>query len=181
MRVPLCVCVCVCACVRACVRACALRIVSRDKILRFKNTLIIIIILYWVVSIHPVLSCVNSSCVELCQFILCWVVPIHPVLSCVSSSCVELCQFILCWVESIHPVLSCVNSSCIELFNSSCADGRKLQGSCGHHVHWPLSSAPLCEAPAVCVSLCAENKWRAVSHHTILYPAGDKGSKDRNL
>ena len=34
------VCVCVCVCVRAYV----LRIVSRDKILRFKNTLIIIII-----------------------------------------------------------------------------------------------------------------------------------------
>ena len=44
---------CVCACVRACVRACAcvrvyvyaLRIVSRDKILCFKNTFIIIIII----------------------------------------------------------------------------------------------------------------------------------------
>ena len=43
-------CVCVCVCVRACVRAymrmCvyALRIVSRDNILRFKNIFIIIII-----------------------------------------------------------------------------------------------------------------------------------------
>ena len=42
---PLCVCVRVCACVRVrvCVRVCALAraliIVSRDKILRFKNTL----------------------------------------------------------------------------------------------------------------------------------------------
>ena len=35
-----CVCVCVCVCART--RARALRIVSRDKILRFKNTLIII-------------------------------------------------------------------------------------------------------------------------------------------
>ena len=60
--VCVCVCVCVCACVRACVRACAracvrvcvcvcvraraLRIVARDKILRFENTFIII-------SCHP--------------------------------------------------------------------------------------------------------------------------------
>ena len=42
-----CVCVCVCVCARACVRVCVcarvLRIVSRDQILRFKNTFIIII------------------------------------------------------------------------------------------------------------------------------------------
>ena len=38
------VCVCVRACVRACVCVCVLRIVSRDKILRIKNTLIIIFI-----------------------------------------------------------------------------------------------------------------------------------------
>ena len=48
MRVPLyvCVCVCVCVCVSVCVsvHVYALRIVSRDKILRFKNTFIIIII-----------------------------------------------------------------------------------------------------------------------------------------
>ena len=37
------VCVCVRACVGACVRVFALRIVSSDKILRFKNTLIIIL------------------------------------------------------------------------------------------------------------------------------------------
>ena len=61
MLVCVCVCVCVCvraacvracvhACVRACMRACvcvrahacALRTVSRDKTLHFKNTLIII-------------------------------------------------------------------------------------------------------------------------------------------
>ena len=44
-----CLCMCVCVCARACVCArvytYALRIVSRDKILRFKNTLIIIIII----------------------------------------------------------------------------------------------------------------------------------------
>ena len=39
------VCVCVCVCVRACVRVYALRIVSGDMILRFKNTSIIIIAL----------------------------------------------------------------------------------------------------------------------------------------
>ena len=45
----LCVCMCVCVCVHASVCACvcvhvyALRIVSRDKILRFTNTFIIII------------------------------------------------------------------------------------------------------------------------------------------
>ena len=38
-----CVCVCVCVCVRARVCVYALRIVTRDKILRFKNTFIIII------------------------------------------------------------------------------------------------------------------------------------------
>ena len=38
----MCVCVCVCVCVT--VSVCVLRIVSRDKILRFKNTFIIIII-----------------------------------------------------------------------------------------------------------------------------------------
>ena len=38
------VCVCVCVCVWACVRAHELRIISRGKILRFKNTFIIIII-----------------------------------------------------------------------------------------------------------------------------------------
>ena len=46
-----CVCVCVCVCARACVCVrmcpsvcvCVLRIVSRDNILFFKNTLIIII------------------------------------------------------------------------------------------------------------------------------------------
>ena len=37
-------CVCGCLCVCVCVCARALRIVFRDKILRFKNTLIIIII-----------------------------------------------------------------------------------------------------------------------------------------
>ena len=48
--VRVCVCVCVCAfaraCVRSCVRACAraLRIVSTDKILRFINTFIIIVV-----------------------------------------------------------------------------------------------------------------------------------------
>ena len=36
--------------VRACVRAYALRIVSRDKILRFKNTFIIIIIIIIIIS-----------------------------------------------------------------------------------------------------------------------------------
>ena len=47
MFMRVCVCVCVCVCVRACVRARAraLRIVSMDKILRFINTLIIIILL----------------------------------------------------------------------------------------------------------------------------------------
>ena len=40
-----CLCVCVCVCVHACVHACVLRIVSRDKILRFKNTFIIVIII----------------------------------------------------------------------------------------------------------------------------------------
>ena len=40
MWVPLCVCVCVCVCART------LRLVSRDKILHFKNTFIIIIIIY---------------------------------------------------------------------------------------------------------------------------------------
>ena len=39
MGVPVCVCVCVCVC------ACALEIVSRDKILCFKNTFVIIIII----------------------------------------------------------------------------------------------------------------------------------------
>ena len=36
-------CVRVCVCVRACVRVCALKIVSMDTVLRFTNTLIIII------------------------------------------------------------------------------------------------------------------------------------------
>ena len=55
MRVPLCVCAdaSVCACVRACVRVCvhvcvcvrARKIVSRDKILLFINTLIVIILI----------------------------------------------------------------------------------------------------------------------------------------
>ena len=44
-RVCVCVCVCVRACVRACVCVCTLRIVSTDKILRFTNTFIIIIML----------------------------------------------------------------------------------------------------------------------------------------
>ena len=35
-----CVCVCVCLCVCARARVCALKIVSRDKILRFKNIII---------------------------------------------------------------------------------------------------------------------------------------------
>ena len=45
-----CVCVCVCACVRACVRACkracvySFTVASKDKILRFINILITIII-----------------------------------------------------------------------------------------------------------------------------------------
>ena len=38
-------CVCVCVCVRGCVCACMLRIVYRDKILLFKNTFIVIIII----------------------------------------------------------------------------------------------------------------------------------------
>ena len=73
-------CVCVCVCVRACVRACvcvcvcvcvsararvyALRIVSRDKILRFKNTLIL------VVNYHYSLNVENyaNRCWYLCQY-----------------------------------------------------------------------------------------------------------------
>ena len=39
-----CVCVCVCAGARACVCVCDLRIVSMDTIMRFTNTLIIIVI-----------------------------------------------------------------------------------------------------------------------------------------
>ena len=48
VRVWVCACVCVCACVRACVRACvcvSARVVSTDKILRFTNALIIVIII----------------------------------------------------------------------------------------------------------------------------------------
>ena len=48
MCVCVCVCVCVCMCVCVCVCVClcvyALRIMSRDRILRVKNTLIIIIL-----------------------------------------------------------------------------------------------------------------------------------------
>ena len=39
-----CVCGCLCVCVCVCVCVCALRIVSRDKSLHFKNTFIIIIV-----------------------------------------------------------------------------------------------------------------------------------------
>ena len=57
VQVPVCVCVCehacmcvcvcahVCVCVYACVCGCMLRIVSTGKILRFTNTLIIIMLL----------------------------------------------------------------------------------------------------------------------------------------
>ena len=41
----MCVCVCVCECECVCVRVYALRIVSRDKILRFRNTFIILLLL----------------------------------------------------------------------------------------------------------------------------------------
>ena len=44
--ISVCVCVCVSVCVRVCACAHALRVASRDKILRFKNTFIIIIINY---------------------------------------------------------------------------------------------------------------------------------------
>ena len=113
-------------------------------------------ILCWEVSVHPVLSCVNSSYIELCQFILCWVVSVHPVLSGVNSSCVELwqfilcwvvtihpvlCQFILCWAVSVHPVLNCVNSSCVE--------------SCQFILYWVVSIHPVLS----CVnSSCADGR-----------------------
>ena len=60
-----CVCVCVCVCARA------LRIVSRDTILRFKNTFIIIIIFYcaWGLSKLELIiqACVSHSQRRFCE------------------------------------------------------------------------------------------------------------------
>ena len=60
MRVPLCVCVCVCvrACVRACVCVCVC--VSKDKILRFTNTFIIIINLQAVYQVSSLCACFET-------------------------------------------------------------------------------------------------------------------------
>ena len=62
-----CLCVCVCVCVCVCMRAhmCALRIVSRDKILRLKNTFIIIIIKIIIVILYFWADALSSSCVKL--------------------------------------------------------------------------------------------------------------------
>ena len=75
-------------------------------------------VLYYHVSIHPVLSCFHPSCTIMFPSLLFYHVSIHPVLSCFHPSRTIMFPSILYYHVSTRPVLSCFHPSCTIMFPS---------------------------------------------------------------